>query len=69
MLSKRYAYADKNRCAACGACTKECPKSAIKIWRGCYASIDDKECVGCGKCAGICPAGCISIIPREVSES
>ena len=26
VLSKKYAKVDRNICAACGACTKECPK-------------------------------------------
>lgn len=68
MLSKKYAKADKNRCVACGACTKQCPKGAIAIWKGCYAVVDEKSCVGCGKCTGVCPAGCISMNLREVTE-
>lgn len=31
LLSKKYAKIDKNICVACGACTKECPKSAISV--------------------------------------
>ena len=65
MLSKKYAMIDKDVCVACGACTKECPKSAITIFRGCYAMVDKNICIGCGKCAGICPAGCISSVERE----
>lgn len=61
MASKRVASVNKSNCAACGACTKECPKNAISVWKGCYAKVDDAACVGCGKCAGICPAGCIVI--------
>ncbi len=68
MLSKRYAKVDKKICVACGACTKECPKSAISIFQGCYAVIDEQNCVGCGKCAGICPAGCISFAERRREE-
>ena len=69
MLSKKYAKVDKGICAACGACTKECPKSAISIWKGCYAAVDELVCIGCGKCAKICPAGCILTVDREVAES
>jgi ferredoxin len=65
MLSKKYAVVDRDICVACGACTKECPKSAISVFRGCYAVVDKEICIGCGKCAGICPAGCIGLAVRE----
>lgn len=68
MLSKKCANIDEKRCAACGACTKECPKEAITIWKGCYAVVDENSCVGCGLCSRTCPAGCISIDMREVTE-
>lgn len=61
MAVKRYAEAEKERCAACGACRKECPRGAISIWKGCYAQIDKTMCVGCGMCEKVCPAGCITI--------
>lgn len=64
MLSKRYAQVDKSRCVACGACTKLCPRTAIGVYRGCFAKVDAQLCVGCGRCAGVCPAGCISIVER-----
>jgi len=63
---KKLAFADKKICVACGACMKACPKSAISIYRGCYAVVDGSKCVGCGLCARVCPAGCIAI--RERSE-
>ena len=65
MLSKKYAEIDRNICVACGACTKECPKSAISVFHGCYAVIDKQVCIGCGRCVGICPAGCILLELRE----
>ncbi len=65
MLSKRYAKTNHMDCVACGACAKECPQSAIQIWKGCYANVDKERCVGCGKCEKLCPAGCIEIIRRE----
>ena len=65
MLSKKYAVINRNICVACGACIKECPKSAISVFHGCYAMIDKKICIGCGKCAGICPTGCILLEVRE----
>ena len=64
MLSKRYAYVEKDRCVSCGACAKECPKSAISIWRGCFAVVMEEICIGCGKCTRVCPAGCISLEER-----
>lgn len=66
MLSKKVAHFDKSVCVACGACVKECPRSAITIFRGCYSVVDVERCVGCSKCAKICPAGCIMIKERQV---
>lgn len=65
MTSKRFAKADRRRCVSCGACENECPKDAIKVWRGCYAVVNEARCIGCGKCARICPAECIEIRPME----
>lgn len=65
MLSKNLAYFDQSVCVACGTCVKECPRSAVKVYRGCYAVVDAKCCVGCGKCARVCPAGCIVIEERR----
>ena len=67
MPSKRYAQPDRHRCVSCGACTKECPRDAIHIYRGCNALVDEAACIGCKKCAKVCPADCIAILPREVS--
>ena len=64
MLSKRYAIVNKERCVACGACTKECPKEAIEIYKGCYAAVNHDICIGCGKCVKTCPAGCIEVRNR-----
>jgi NAD-dependent dihydropyrimidine dehydrogenase PreA subunit len=65
MKSKRYAVVDENRCVACGACIKECPRDAIDIWKGCYAKIDAACCIGCGKCSVSCPADSIELHNRE----
>lgn len=66
MLSKRYAQTDRARCVSCAACTKVCPRAAIRIHHGCFAVIDALTCVGCGKCTKICPADCITLHEREV---
>lgn len=65
MGAKRCAGVDRNRCVSCGACMKECPKGAIKVFCGCYAMVDETLCVGCGICAGICPADCITLWERS----
>ena len=62
---KRKAVVDKNRCAACGACMKACPRGAITIYRGCYAMVEESKCVGCGLCGKTCPAGCIAATERS----
>ncbi len=51
-------------CVACGCCVKECPFSAISIFKGVHAVVNDK-CIGCGKCAKACPAGIIEIKAKE----
>lgn len=60
-MSKRLAKINKDYCAACGACTKVCPKGAISIYKGCYAAINAKLCLGCGMCSKECPAQAIAI--------
>lgn len=61
---KRNASVKKDRCAACGACIRVCPKDAICVYRGCYAVVEETQCVGCGLCAKTCPAGCIRVVER-----
>lgn len=68
MLSKKFAMVDKQRCAACGACLKVCPKGALSVYRGCYAEVNWAACVGCGKCTKICPANCIAVKERETAK-
>lgn len=67
MKSKRYAQVNKERCASCGACTKECPKEAVTIWKGCYALVDSEQCIGCARCEKVCPVGCIVLKERAAS--
>lgn len=68
MPSKKFAQVDKARCVACGACVKVCPKSAIRVHKGCYAIVAAETCVGCGKCANTCPATCITISERGAGK-
>jgi len=69
MKSKKYASVNQNRCVACGACSKECPRNAIQIFKGCFAQVDSDLCVGCGRCANVCPAGCITVNNRDSVEN
>lgn len=64
---KKLAFPDKTVCVACGACMKVCPREAIKIHLGCYATVDNSKCIGCSLCAKTCPAGCIAV--KERSEA
>ena len=64
---KKLAFVDQKICVACGVCMKACPKGAISIYRGCYATANAEKCVGCGLCARSCPAGCITV--KERSEA
>lgn len=67
MLSKRVAHVQASWCVACGACARECPKSAIRVWRGCRAQVEPEVCVGCGKCARVCPTDAVTVGMREES--
>gem|GEM_PF-4717042 len=35
MAAKQFARVDVKRCVSGGACTHECPKGAIRVWKGC----------------------------------
>jgi len=62
-MSTKIAYIAKD-CVSCGTCLSVCPKSALSIYKGVYATVDEKKCVGCGKCVGVCPAAVIAIVER-----
>ena len=64
---KKMAVVNQNRCVACGACVRACPRGALCVWRGCYADVNQDTCVGCGLCAKVCPAGCIAVTQREAA--
>ena len=57
----RRANVKTDSCVACGVCVKECPKTAISIYKGNYAVVDIDSCVGCGICERNCPAGAIEV--------
>lgn len=65
MKSKKNAQVNRAECVACGACIRECPRTAIEIRMGSYAMVRPDVCVGCGKCASTCPTGSIEIFARE----
>lgn len=68
-MAKKYAFVNRTFCVACGVCQQTCPKSAIDIWKGCYAKVDSTKCVGCGLCTKVCPANVISLeIQEEACE-
>lgn len=45
-------------CIMCGACSEECPVSAISEGDTQYI-IDPDLCIDCGACAAVCPVGAI----------
>ena len=65
-MARKKAFVSTNDCVACGACAVACPRKAIAVVDGCFASVDSSICVGCGLCAAACPAG--AVVAKEVSE-
>lgn len=62
---------DKDRCAACLTCVRNCPYSVPRIRDG-VAYIEPAACQGCGICAAECPAKAIelaSFTDAQVLES
>lgn len=53
------AIISKTQCVACGSCLKVCPKGAITIFNGIYATVDNERCIGCSLCERTCPASII----------
>lgn len=64
MIGKK-AHPDRGICVACGVCVGQCPKSAISIYKGCYAVVEANLCVGCGLCAKACPANAICVVEDD----
>lgn len=48
---------EKDACASCGLCIKNCAHSAIKFDKNKKADIDYSKCVGCGQCIAMCMYG------------
>lgn len=64
----KYIAVVKNRCVACGACMRVCPRQAIVIKNGVKAVVDKSLCVGCGLCVKACPAGVMIKEERNLHE-
>ena len=63
-LHMKMAHVGKN-CVACGNCVKNCPVSAITVYKGLYALVNESKCIGCGRCRNACPAGVIELLPKR----
>ena len=52
------AWADPDKCAACGNCVASCPYEAIEILEQDgkrVAKVNETQCKGCGTCVAACP--------------
>lgn len=65
MRIRKLASVDRRLCVSCGTCELNCPKEAIRIWKGCWAVVSSDACIGCKKCSRVCPADCITLMERE----
>jgi ferredoxin len=65
-------WIDKDKCAGCKICVKECPVNAISMKEG-KAEIDMEKCIRCGKCHEVCSQKAVrhdsEKIPFEVEEN
>ncbi|HHW06297.1 MAG TPA: DUF362 domain-containing protein [Clostridia bacterium] len=55
---------DKEKCRACGACLRRCPKGAISYVEG-VAFIDHETCYGCAECIAACRTGAVKVSWRS----
>ncbi len=52
------AWADPDKCAACGNCVAACPYEAVEIVEEAgrrFAKVNETQCKGCGTCVAACP--------------
>ncbi len=52
------AHTISDECISCGACSGECPVSAISEGSS-HFEVDESACIDCGACEGVCPTGAI----------
>ncbi|MBQ0104682.1 MAG: 4Fe-4S binding protein [Armatimonadetes bacterium] len=50
---------DTEKCQGCGACTEQCPVSALEVVDGKVTVSED--CLDCGACTGECPFEALSL--------
>jgi len=58
---------DKEKCRACGACIRRCPKEAISYVEG-VAFIDHEICYGCAECIAACRTGAVKVSWKSSGE-
>lgn len=63
---RKKAIVNDKYCVACGACISQCPKDAISVYKGMYATVNNELCIGCGICAKRCPTSTIEM--KEVNN-
>ena len=51
---------DRDKCVACGICTKSCGAGALEI-RGGLLAVDENKCILCGICVDSCPFSALRI--------
>ncbi len=64
----RKAVVKQTECVACGVCAKTCPRRAISIFHGIYATVSEELCIGCRKCEKACPASVIEVVQKEPAK-
>lgn len=64
-ISVNKIYIDKETCASCGLCAKDCPSGCINQKE---KSVDNETCVKCLKCFKSCPKGGIKFGRQPKSE-
>lgn len=52
---------DKEKCTACGMCTKVCPHAVFEIMNRKAEIINRDHCMECGACAKNCATGALTV--------